>query len=107
MLGLVIVKGQTTPLEAKLDRPAQKRPGRRLAPLISRSTNGVCRRSGDGLCRRADRRVRGVRRQDRRAALAVPDGNEHPRQPITFAVDGKQYVAIATGWGGLAGRPSG
>ena len=53
-----------------------------------------------GLQRRHQRsHVPCVRRVDRQAAVGVPDQLRHHGQPSSFMVDGKQYVAVQSGWG--------
>ena len=50
----------------------------------------------------SDRMFQGARRDDRKAVVA--DTNEFgcQGQPSTFTVDGRQYVAVMSGWGGDA-----
>ena len=49
--------------------------------------------------RRADGRVQRAQRRDRRAAVAVPVRQRAPRSPCSYSIDGRQYIAVPTGWG--------
>jgi hypothetical protein len=48
--------------------------------------------------------TRGARCQDARRAVAFRDRWRRQRTPITFQVDGKQYVAVLVGMGGAWGE---
>jgi alcohol dehydrogenase (cytochrome c) len=46
-----------------------------------------------------DRHVPRIRRVDRRAVVGVPDQLRRHRAASSFTIDGRQYVAVQSGWG--------
>ena|SRR6516165_11762355 len=40
-----------------------------------------------------------VRRLERQDFMGIPHGLRSARVPVSFAIDGKQYIAVQSGWG--------
>ena len=75
-------------------------PGARLAVERRHADDG----GQPGLPGHGRRPLRRLRRHDRREALGdAPPAPASSRRPSTYLVDGKQYVSVAVGWGGVYG----
>ena len=57
--------------------------------------------------RRDDRRIPGPRRRHRQAAVELPDSSGIVGQPVTWEKDGKQYVTVMSGIGGVYAQRAG
>ena len=60
-------------------------------------SNGVLATAGGVLFAATRRAPRRARREDRQISVAVPNGGGMAASPMSYAVDGKQFVAVAAG----------